>query len=342
MSQQPLQPKQSQSHRQFRQPSPGQSLGFPSREIRVGISQCLLGEKVRFDGGHKHAHYCTDILGRYFTFVATCPEVGAGMGTPREPIRLVSIEDAVSVRGTRSDNDYTQALTSFSERAVERLGGLSGYILLGKSPSCGMERVKVYRENGYRSDITQGGVFAEALMRAYPELPVEESGRLNDPQLRESFLTRVYAYSSWQAMTESGITPKAILDFHTEYKPLLMAHNQQAYRELGHWLAGVDKTTLAEKAAAYLPKFMAILKQPATRRSHTNTLMHLQGYLRDKLSAVERQHLCQTIDNYRTGMIPLIAPLVLMRHLFQVHGCAYSGNYRYLFPYPQALAIDGI
>lgn len=321
---------------------PSQTLKFPDREIRVGISQCLLGEKVRFDGGHKHAHYCTDVLGKYFTFVPTCPEVGAGMGTPREPIRLVNMNNEVRVRGTKSDDDYTEALTHFSEQAVKRLTGLSGYILLGKSPSCGMERVKVYRENGYRSDITQGGVFAETLMRTYPELPVEESGRLNDPQLRESFLTRVYAYHTWQAMIDEGITPKTLIDFHTQYKPLLMAHNQQAYRDLGKWLAGVDKNSVVQKAKEYLPQFMAILKQPATRKNHTNTLMHLQGYLKNSLSGAERQHLRQTIDNYRTGMIPLIAPLVLMRHLFEVHGCEYAGNYRYLFPYPESLAIDGV
>lgn len=315
---------------------------FPDREIRVGISQCLLGEKVRFDGGHKHAHYCTDVLGKYFSFVPTCPEIGAGMGTPREPIRLVKMGEEVRVRGTKSDDDYTEALTHFSEQAVRRLEGLSGYILLGKSPSCGMERVKVYRENGYRSDITQGGVFAETLMQTYPELPVEESGRLNDPQLRESFLTRVYAYSTWQAMQDAGLTPKALLDFHTQYKPLLMAHNQQAYRDLGKFLAGVSKEDVQEKARDYLPRFMAILKQPATRKNHTNTLMHLQGYLKSHLNAAERQHLSETIHSYRTGMLPLIAVLVLMRHLFKVYGCEYSGNYRYLFPYPEALAIDGI
>ncbi|MDX1320574.1 MAG: DUF523 and DUF1722 domain-containing protein [Oceanospirillum sp.] len=319
-----------------------QTSGFPDREIRVGISQCLLGEQVRFDGGHKHARYCTETLAKYFTFVPTCPEVGAGMSIPREPIRLVSMQDEVRVRGTKSDDDYTEQLTDFSERAVKRLSGLSGYVLLGKSPSCGMERVKVYRENGNRSDISQGGVFAEALMRTYPELPVEESGRLTDPQLRESFLTRVYAYNTWQAMEEQGITPKALIDFHTQYKPLLMAHNQQAYRDLGKWLAGVDKTSVEQKAKEYLPKFMAILKEPATRENHTNTLMHLQGYLKEKLTSSERQNLRQTIDNYRTGMIPLIAPLVLMRHLFEVHGCEYAGNYRYLYPYPEDLAIDGV
>jgi len=315
---------------------------FPRQEIRVGISQCLLGDEVRFDGGHKHAQYCTKVLGQHFTFVPTCPEVGAGMTIPREPIRLVNMNNEVRVRGTKSDEDYTEALTDFSQQAVQRLTGLSGYILLGKSPSCGMERVKVYRDNGYRSDITQGGVFAETLMQTYPELPVEESGRLTDPKLRESFLTRVYAYRTWQTLEETGITPKALLDFHSEYKPLLMAHSQQAYRELGKWLAGVDKTTVEEKAKAYLPKFMAILKQPASRQNHTNTLMHLQGYLKNNLTSAERQNLRQMIDNYRTGMIPLIAPLVLMRHLFEVHGCEYAGNYRYLFPYPESLAIDGI
>lgn len=315
---------------------------FPSQEIRIGISQCLLGAEVRFDGGHKHAQYCTEVLGKHFTFVPTCPEVGAGMSIPREPIRLVNMNNEVRVRGTRSDDDYTESLTRFSQQAVSGLSDLSGYILLGKSPSCGMERVKVYRENGYRSDITQGGVFAETLMQTYPELPVEESGRLTDATLRESFLTRVYAYRAWQTLQEAGMTPKALLEFHAEYKPLLMAHNQQEYRELGKWLAGVDKASVEEKAAQYLPKFMAILKQPATRQNHTNTLMHLQGYLKSNLSSAERQNLRQMIDNYRTGMIPLIAPLVLMRHLFEVHGCEYAGNYRYLFPYPEALAIDGI
>lgn len=312
---------------------------FPEHKIQLGISQCLLGDQVRFDGGHKQARYCTDILGQYVSYLPICPEMGAGMGTPREPIRLVNIDDEIKVRGTRSDHDYTEVLTQFSERAVQRLDQVSGYILLGKSPSCGMERVKVYRTNGYRSDLSSAGIFAETLMRTYPHLPVEETGRLNDPVLRESFLTRVYAYNSWQQLVKEGITAKGLLDFHTQYKPLLMAHNQQEYRELGKWLAGVSKHNVAQMADEYLPKFMAILKQPATRKNHTNVLMHLQGYLKSSLSSQERQMLSNTIDQYRTGLIPLIAPLVLMRHLFELHGCSYSGNLRYLFPYPESLAL---
>jgi uncharacterized protein YbgA (DUF1722 family)/uncharacterized protein YbbK (DUF523 family) len=314
---------------------------FPQRDIQIGISQCLLGDKVRFDGGHKQSRFCTDTLGKFVNFVPVCPEMGAGMGTPREAIRLVDREElGVRVEGNRTGDDYTEALTQFSERAVERLSHLGGYILLGKSPSCGMERVKVYRTNGHLSDVRRSGVFAEKLLERYPSLPVEEVGRLNDPILRESFLTRVFAYSTWQQIQQEGMTPGKLIEFHTQYKPILMAHNQQGYRDLGAWLAGVDKDNIEQKAEQYLPKFMEILKQPASRKNHTNVLMHMQGYLKRFLASRERQLLSQTIDQYRTGALPLIAPLVLMRHLFQVHGCDYSGNYRYLFPYPEPLAIN--
>ncbi|MBB1488796.1 YbgA family protein [Oceanospirillum sediminis] len=318
------------------------SLLFPENEIRIGISQCLLGSEVRFDGGHKKSRFCTDTLGKYVKYVPVCPEAGAGLGIPREPIRLVDREaEGIRVRGTRSDDDYTEVLESFTQETVPKLDHLCGYIFLGKSPSCGMERVKVYRLNGHLADVRKSGVFAEAIMETYPALPTEESGRLNDPVLRESFLTRVFAYSSWQVMKREGITPGKLIEFHTQYKPLLMAHNQQAYRDIGAWLAGVNKENIAEKAEEYLPRMMAILKQPASRKNHTNALMHLQGYLKKSLSSKERQHLRDTIDQYRTGQIPLIAPLVLMRHLFEVHGCDYAGNYRYLFPYPEALAMTG-
>lgn len=310
--------------------------------LRIGISQCLLGNEVRFDGGHKKSHFCTDTLDKYVQYVPVCPEMGAGLGTPREPIRLVDREDeGIRVRGTRSDQDYTEALTDFTEQTVPELDNLCGYIFLGKSPSCGMERVKVYRLNGHLADVRKSGVFAEAIMQAYPSLPVEESGRLSDPVLRESFLTRIFAYQRWQTLLSEGMTAGKLIDFHTEYKPLMMAHNQQAYRDLGKWLAGVCKDNIQEKADEYLPKMMAILKQPASRKNHTNTLMHLQGYLKKSLNSKERQNLRDTIDRYRTGLIPLIAPLVLMRHLFEVHGCDYSGNYRYLYPYPEDLALTG-
>jgi len=308
--------------------------------IKVGISSCLLGQEVRFDGGHKHLRLATDSLSRYFEFVPECPEVGIGMGVPRKPIRLVGDVDhprAVAV----DDNaiEFTEQLTSYGEAKAREHHDLCGYIFMKNSPSCGLFRVKVYQDNGYPSATPGRGLYAQAFTQAHPLLPVEESGRLCDPLLRENFITRVFAYANWQQLKAEGLSYKNILDFHVRYKYCLMAHSPEQYSVLGRMLADAgshDPNALGER---YFSALMTVLGSLASRKTHTNVLMHLQGYLKKKLSKQEKAELADVIEQYRTAQLPLIVPIVLLKHHFNTHPDAYIARQAYLQPYPDDLSL---
>ncbi|MGB5179883.1 MAG: DUF523 and DUF1722 domain-containing protein, partial [Gammaproteobacteria bacterium] len=260
-------------------------------QVRLGVSACLLGAKVRFDGGHKRNRYLIDELGTHFEFVPFCPEVAIGMGTPRPSIRLVGNVEAPRALGSRDDGlDVTAPLQEYSAQRAQRMEGLSGFVFKKDSPSCGMARVKVYSDKGMpqRDGV---GIFARAVQQANPLLPVEEEGRLNDPALRENFVSRVFVYARWQALRQQGLTKKSLLDFHTRHKLLLMAHNPAAYRELGRLLARLDNATLEALADRYIARVMEVLKVHASRKRHVNVLQHMLGYLRKQLDAANRADL---------------------------------------------------
>ena len=309
---------------------------------RIGISACLLGDQVRFDGGHKRDAFLTDVLAPHVHFVRVCPEVEVGMGTPRETLRLVRADDAtVRMVTTRTGIDHTGAMTAWSNRRLSELEreDLSGYILKKDSPSCGMERVKVFGESGM-PERNGRGLFAAAVLRRWPNLPVEEEGRLSDPRLRENFIERVFAYQRLRRFFAGRWTAGGLVRFHTAHKMSLLSHSTTRYRELGQLVAAAAaKTTRAVLRAEYESRFMATMALIATPRRHTNVLMHMAGHLKRLLDAPSKQELSACIDEYRRELVPLVVPLTLLRHHARTHQVDYLLGQTYLEPHPRELML---
>lgn len=308
--------------------------------IKVGISSCLLGEPVRFNGGHKQSHLCKDVLSQYFDYVPLCPEQAIGLGTPREPIRLVGNTQQPRAVGTVNPSmDVSAALTEYGQRKAAELTDICGYILMQKSPSCGMQRVKVYQDSGHTAEHDGVGLFAAALMQAQPNLPVEEDGRLNDPVLRENFITRVFAYAQWRELLSSGLTLKKLYEFHARYKYQLMANSPSDCTALGRMLANSQQEQFDVLAENYFSLFMSALKKIANRGTHTNVLQHISGYIKDSLDADEKRELQALISQYRDSIVPLIVPLTLLKHHFNRHPDPYIAGQVYLQPHPENLSL---
>ncbi len=308
--------------------------------ITLAISACLLGKPVRYNGGHKASPLCMQTLARHFDFVPVCPEVAIGLGTPREPIHLVGQALAPRALGTRHpEHDVTEPLAAYGRAKAAELSEVCGYILMQKSPSCGMERVKVYQDSGQLSRESASGIYAKAFMQARPDLPVEEDGRLNDPVLRENFLARVFAYARWQELLSMGLTPKAVLDFHARYKFQLLAHDPQQYRLLGRLLASIGKHSVTEIGPHYFRLLMQALKKNASRGKHANVLQHLSGYLKSFLDSADRQEIQHLIHQYHQGTVPLVVPLTLLKHHLRKHPDPYLAQQAYLQPHPEDLAL---
>ena len=303
---------------------------------RLGISACLLGDEVRFDGGHKRDPFLVEILSPHIRWVRVCPEVEAGMGTPREPVRLERRDGrAIRMVTTRTGIDHTEAMSSWARRRLIELEReqLSGYVLKKDSPSCGMESVKVYGASGLPQR-TGRGIFADALLRRFPHLPVEEEGRLSDPRLRENFIERVFAYQRLRRFFGSRWSIGGLVEFHTSHKMSLLSHSTAGYNELGRLVASAAGMPRAELRAAYESRFMRTMTLIATTRRHTNVLMHMAGHLKKRLDNLSRQELAATIDEYRRGLVPLVVPIALLRHHARVHEVAYLLGQTYLEPHP--------
>ena len=308
--------------------------------IRIGISACLLGEKVRYDGGHKRDPYIVETLGRYVEWVAVCPEVEIGLGTPRETLRLIRIGEEVRMLMPKTGADHTDTMRAYASRRVAALSKeiLHGYILKKDSPSCGMERVRVFDAKGVPA--TSGrGLFAEALLGHFPNLPVEEEGRLTDPRLRENFIERVFAYHRLRQFFACHWKAGDLVAFHTAHKLLLMAHSPQAYASLGRLVAEAKKVSRCEMHVKYESQFMASLRQLATTRRQANVLLHILGYFRERLDAESRQELMAIIEDYRKGLVPLIAPITMIRHYVRRFDVAYLRGQVYLEPHPKELML---
>jgi len=311
---------------------------MPPPAIQIGISSCLLGEPVRYDGNHKRDPYIIETLGRVFTFVPLCPEVGAGLGVPRDSIRLAGDPAAPRAVGVRNPEwDVTEPLQRYARQAVSRLAGISGYILKNRSPSCGMARVKIYQPGG--PPRMGRGLFAAALQAAHPLLPVEEEGRLGDPVLRENFVERVFAHHRWQQLTATRLTPRRLIEFHAAHKLILMSHGVEHYRRLGQLVANAGGEPLPELAERYFEGFMLALGHRATRKRHTNGLHHLLGYLKRVLSKEDKAELVDLIETYRLGQVPLIVPITLLNHHFRRHPHPYIKQQLYLHPHPRELML---
>ena len=315
-----------------------EAAGVPER-IPVGVSSCLLGEAVRYDGGHKHDAFVTRVLGRYFEYVAWCPEALAGLGVPRPPIRLAGDPDAPrAVRISDPSVDVTAALLDVARDTVREMHALRGYIFKRGSPSCGIERVKVYGEPG-KSPRMGRGVFARAVMKAHPLLPCEEEGRLNDPALRESFVERVFALDWWLRAMAHGCTPGRLVAFHTRHKLLLLSHSEVHYRAAGRLVADAGRRDRNALAHEYLSTFMEGMRRRATRRRHTNVLQHLAGYLKRSIDAGDRRALAAIIEEYRIGSVPLVVPVRFLRHHFRRAPDRYVEMQHYLEPCPDDLRL---
>ncbi|MFC0444975.1 YbgA family protein [Pseudidiomarina halophila] len=307
------------------------------QQIKVGISACLLGDEVRFDGGHKRSAFCTEELGRHVEFVKLCPEVGIGMPVPRPTIRLEQHNGEARAVVPKTGEDVTARLIAFADRAQSHITQVSGYVLCAKSPSCGMERVKLYNPDNGHAQKAGEGIFAAQLRQRFPALPLEEDGRLQDPQLRENFVMRVFVYAAWQSLPEA-FSKADLLNFHTSLKLLLLAHNQQAYRSLGREVAQLQTVNDAARKT-YIEGVMSALASPATRANHTNVLQHIQGYFKQHLSSDQREELTDSILSYRQGTEPLLVPLTLLRHYLREYPSDYLTGQRYLNPYPKDLKL---
>lgn len=298
--------------------------------IRLGVSACLLGHAVRFDGGDKRNRRVLDLAAHGVIFEPVCPEAGSGLPSPRAAMRLVSTGAAVRVVDSRHPHiDHTRRLAAFSDCKVAQLTALDGFILKKDSPSCGMERVKLYAPSGV-AQRTATGVFAAKLMRRFPLLPVEEEGRLNDVALYENFIERVLAYHDWQVMTGAGITPGALVSFHTRHKLQLLARDEKAYRALGRLTAEAGRPDFGDRYNEYIATFMVAMKKQPTPRRHSNVLFHMAGYFKRHLSADDRQEMVELIEAYRRERLPLIAPLMLLRHHLRAIPNRFLENQRYL------------
>lgn len=310
----------------------------------MGISSCLLGNEVRFDGGHKRHSYITGTLSHYFDFTPLCPEVGAGLGTPRPTIHLLRVTsgDIRAVETRNPDADHTDALAAYSKQVMGHLQGVAGYILKKDSPSCGMERVRVYHADKPKSPPERKGqgIFASILHEHFPLLPVEEEGRLGDPILRENFIERVYIYHRWQQMLANQPEVADLVAFHSDHKYILMAHDQGIARELGQLVASAgtaeDFTALAGQ---YVQLMMTALGKRVSRGQHANVLMHLMGYLKNHLDAGDRQEMLDMIHQYRQGFLPLIVPITLLKHHFRKYPQPYIERQYYLSPHPGELML---
>jgi len=317
--------------------------------IRIGISSCLLGRNVRYDGGHKEDRFLTRTLGTHVTWVPVCPEVEVGMGVPRESIRLVSSTDEAGPRlvGTATGTDHSVAMRAWARRRARDLAAadLCGYVLKKDSPSCGMERVRVYaaREGapaGAGPPARDGvGVFARVLMDALPLLPIEEEGRLADPRLRDNWVERVFAYRRFRDLRAARFSRGAVVAFHTAHKFQLLAHGTAGYQALGRLVARVARFTPAAFLDAYGAAFMACLRERATPARHVNVLQHLTGFVKNELTPGDKTEWASVLADYRAGLVPLIVPVTLMSHHARAHAAEYVLGQTYLSPHPKELML---
>lgn len=309
-------------------------------KIRLGVSGCVIGQKVRFDGGHKRHDFVLNRLSDWVEFVPFCPEVAAGLGVPRPTIRLAKVGVNIRVIGSKDPQlDVTEQLVDTSEKLAEQARDLTGFVFCAKSPTCGMERVKVYNEQGNPDQQTRSGIFAEQILKQYPDLPCEETGRLSDLLLRNSFLVRLFCYARWQEAIRDGIKPVTLINFHARHKYLLMAHSPEHYRQIGPLLADLKSQPITDIAQQYIGLLMAGLKEVATRKKHTNVLMHLQGYFKRDLSKADKAALTDMILRYQQGLLTLAAPLEILKHHLRHHPDDYLAFQYYFQPFPEALVI---
>ena len=312
-----------------------------NKKIRLGVSSCLLGNNVRYNGGHQRDPFITDTLGNYVEFVPVCPEVECGLGIPRESMRLVGNMDNPRLLTINNGVDHTDKMIKWARKRVYELKeeNLCGFIFKSKSPSSGMERIRVYRpdKTGYVG--TRPGIFAQIFMEHFPLLPVEEDGRLHDIRLRENFIEQIFVYKRWRDFVSNKFNRKDLIAFHTDHKLLLMAHSISHYREMGKMVAEAKKYTPKELASYYENSLINALRMKATVKKHTNVLQHMMGYFKKVLSGEEKKELLNIIEDYRKENYPLIVPVTLINHYVHKYGEEYLARQHYLNPHPTELKL---
>jgi len=309
-------------------------------KIKLGISTCLLGEPVRFDGQHKLDPFLRDTLGAWVDYVPVCPEMELGLGSPREAMRLVGDPARPRLLTVKTQVDLTDRMNTWAEDRVRKLGdeNLCGFIFKSRSPSSGMARVKVYNDKGMA--VKQGvGLFAAAFMARFPLLPVEEEGRLHDPVLRENFIERIFTLQRWRDMLAGGRRARDLITFHARHKYLLLSHSETHYRQMGNCVAGSTDRTVARRFAAYEALLLQATARIGTRRKHVNVLQHMLGYFKTQLTADEKQEVLEIIGQYADGLVPLIVPITLLRHFVRKYDEPYLAEQVYLSPHPIELQL---
>ena len=309
-------------------------------KIKVGVSSCLLGNKVRYDGGHKHDRYITDILGSYFDFVAVCPEVECGLSIPRETMHLAGDLEKPRLVTTRTGIDHTQRMLDFCSRRVKELEkeNLCGFIFKKDSPSSGLYRVKVFGKSG-QSEKKGRGLFAGALVNNFPLLPVEEEGRLHDAPLRENFIEKVFCYKRWQDFLSSEPDYKKLINFHAHHKLQLMAHSPKHLSSMGKLVAAGKKIPRQELLEEYQDALLEAMGLKATVKKNVNVLYHIMGYFKKLISADEKAEMINLIESYQGQTVPLIVPLTLVNHFIRKYDVGYLENQYYLEPHPAELML---
>jgi uncharacterized protein YbgA (DUF1722 family)/uncharacterized protein YbbK (DUF523 family) len=309
-------------------------------KIKLGISTCLLGENVRYDGGHKLDRFLTDTLGQYVEYIPVCPEVECGLPIPRESMHLEGNPDSPRLVTTRTKQDMTDRMVQWAQKRVAELEkeNLCGFIFKSNSPSSGMERVRVYNEKGM--PVKKGvGMFAKVFMNHFPLLPVEDEGRLHDPKLRENFIGRIFTLKRWRELLNQEASRGNLVDYHTQHKLLVLSHSPKLYQMMGQMVARAKDLPLKELYRQYQALLMESLLLKTTPKKNSNVLSHMMGYFREQLSSDEKQELLEMIDHYRQGYIPLIVPITLISHYVRKYNQSYLKQQIYLNPHPLELQL---
>jgi uncharacterized protein YbgA (DUF1722 family)/uncharacterized protein YbbK (DUF523 family) len=303
----------------------------------LGVSSCLLGEATRFNGNHKLSRYVRDTVGSHFVLEPVCPEVAIGLGTPRAPVRLIASDAGVRVVDSSDSRiDHTDALWRYGTTLMERHPHWCGFVGAAKSPSCGVQRTKVYRGGAVTSHAD--GMVVQALRAADPCLPIEDEGRLNDAALRENFILRVHIYAAWKQMMSGNVRAHDLLQFWSRHKFLVLAHSQSVYRKIGPLLANL-KTDVPAMARVLIVQIMHALERPATRSNHVNVLQHLQGFVKQGMSADDKNEWMTVLESYRSGHVPLSVPVTLLNSYVRRGGGEYVRAQAYWQPYPSELGL---
>ena len=310
-----------------------------ARPLRIGVSACVIGEEVRWNGGHSRQRYLTDMLGPFVEYVPVCPEVEVGMGVPRPTVRLVREGETIRMIDPKNGIDWTSSMSRLSRVRASELAGedLSGFVLKKDSPTCGAFRVRIYTDTGVERN--GRGLFAHALIQRLPNLPVEEEGRLNDARIRENFVERIFAYRRVKDLFRPRWTVGDVVAFHTREKLLLRAHDERGYRELGKLVAEAQSVPRAAFADDYADRFMEVMKRPATVAKHVNVLQHMVAFLRWDDDEVGRAEMREAIADYKAGFVPLVVPVTLIRHLAKRHDRQILLESSYLSPHPKELML---